>query len=285
MKIGFLGTGIMGFPMAKNLLAKSFDVTVWNRTLSKAERLRDFGAKIANDPREAVKDKDIVITMLSEPKAIWALMIDQGVLDSMKKDALWIDSSTVDPFFSKKMANIANKNGLRFLDAPVSGSKVPAEKKELLFLVGGNENDVKEAEPLFHAMGKGYIHGGENGKGSALKMVVNLVLGLNIAAVAEALSLGKSLDIEDTKIMEMLINGPLSSPLLKIKKDKILNREFSPEFPLKWMQKDLGLILKCAQETDTYVPITAVVKEMYQMAKRSFADMDITAIIDLYENK
>ncbi|RMG20474.1 MAG: NAD(P)-dependent oxidoreductase [Methanobacteriota archaeon] len=285
MKIAFLGTGIMGFPMAENLLKNGFSVAVWNRTIEKAKPLVSKGATLLKDLNGKIDEFDVVITMLAHPAAVKSVMLDNNVLTSMRSGALWMDCSTVDPYFSKEMATLAHENEVRFIDAPVAGSKVPAIKGELLFLVGGSETDLEEVTPLINAMGRGYVHAGPIGSGAALKMVFNMLLGIQIAAFSEALALAKGLGLKQDLIFDVILNSPIVAPYLKLKEEKIRKKDFSPEFPLKWMQKDLGLVSRSAQESNTALPLAHVVKEIYQMAKREFGEMDFSAITEFYDSK
>lgn len=284
MRIAFLGTGIMGSGMARNLLKRQFAVVVWNRTLSKAESLEREGALLAATPAEAVSDAEVVITMLADPAAVEQVMLHEGVLQTMKPNSLWMDCSTVDPYFSRRMGKIAAEYGIRFLDAPVAGSKIPAEKGELLFLVGGNKEDVDEAIPLFQAMGKGYIHLGDTGMGASMKMVFNMLLAIQVAAFSEGVNLAEHLGMPKTKVMDILLNSPIVAPYLQGKKDKMLQGSYEPEFPLKWMQKDLGLITHSGQNSSSPLPIASVVKELFQMAKGKYGELDFSAIFQYYRD-
>jgi len=281
-KIGFIGLGIMGSRMAANLLKKGFDLKVYNRTKSKAEALIGAGAEWAGSASNAGTDVDILITMLSEPGAVSSMALGKdGFLQVMRKNALWIDSSTVNPYYTGEMKQLASEEGIRFIDAPVAGSKKPAEKGELLFLAGGDKNDINEAVPLFDAMGKKFIHVGENGKGTSLKMVFNLLLGQAMHSFGEAMKLGRSLELDEKMLFDVLLDSPVVAPFIKLKRDKMENKEFSPEFPLRWMQKDLTLAAETAYEQGVKLKANDIVIEAYRNAiDNGRGDDDFSAIYD-----
>ncbi len=284
MKIGFIGLGIMGSRMAANLLKHSYDLIVFNRTKSKTEKLIKAGAEYTDDLTYLSKKSSIIFTMLSTPKVIEQIAFsEKGFVNSMKNNSIWIDCSTVNPGFSKIIAKKCHEKGIRFLDAPVAGSLKPAEKGELTFLVGGDLNVLEEIRPLLEVMGKKIIYAGENGKGSALKMIVNMLMGISMAAFTEAINLGTHLGFDQEKILDILLDLPVVAPILKPKKNKFLTQDFSPEFPLKWMQKDLHLASLTAYEQDISMPILNTVKEIFALAKQlGFSDEDFSAVYKVF---
>jgi 3-hydroxyisobutyrate dehydrogenase/glyoxylate/succinic semialdehyde reductase len=285
--IGFIGLGIMGSRMASNLLDKGFDLIVYNRTKDKAKDLLEKGARWADSPRELAQKSDIIFTMLANPAIVEKVAAgEEGFLSSMREGALWVDSSTVNPSFSRKMAKEASIHGLRFLDAPVTGSLKPAELGELVFLVGGNEKDLDEIRPYLNAMGKSIQHLGENGKGSSMKIIINLMLAQNMAVFSEAVSLGEALGLDKEVVIETLLEGPTAAPSLKLKKDKILSNQFEPEFPLEHLQKDLQLVSISAFESNLAMPIANVTKEVYALAKQQgLSKKEFSAIYSFLSNK
>ncbi|MBO8130445.1 MAG: NAD(P)-dependent oxidoreductase [Candidatus Marinimicrobia bacterium] len=280
MKIGFIGMGIMGSRMAKNLVKNGFDVSVHNRTYEKAKPVIESGAKWVNDIVILAKNSDIIITMLSTPEVVNEIACgERGFLTHMKKDSIWIDSTTVDPEFSIKMSKKAEKYGINFLDAPVSGSLIPAERGELIFLVGGKKEIFEKCIPLFNAMGKKYIHVGENGKGSALKLAANLLLGVTYMGFVEALIHAESHGIPKKLILDFLLNSHLTAPFLSAKRSKIEHEEFSPEFPLEWLRKDLFLCLATGYRNNVPMPATSVAESIYALAKNyGLSRDDFTAV-------
>ncbi|WP_028980153.1 NAD(P)-dependent oxidoreductase [Sporocytophaga myxococcoides] len=287
MKITFIGLGIMGSRMAANLIKGGNELLVWNRSQGKAEALKQSGAKLASSVVAAVKDADILITMLSSPEVIEEIALGkEGIIMNAKKNSLWINTSTVNPSFVEEMAAKAKEAGLRYLDAPVSGSKGVAEKGELIFLVGGDNKDLEDARPLLSIMGKSINHLGKVGDGTKMKMVINLVLAQSMIAFSEAVNLGVTSGLDESSIVNILSESPVVSPFLKLKKSKLESKNFSPEFSLKWAHKDLHLILQTAYESNISLPLTAIAKEVYGMAKQDGkGDEDISAIYEYLVSK
>lgn len=280
MKIGFIGLGIMGSAMASNLLKSDHQLYVYNRTKDKADTLIEKGAIWKDTPAELAKDIDVLFTMLEDPNAVENLAIGtDGFVNEMKEGSIWIDSSTVNPSFTKKMAGIALKNNIRFLDAPVSGSKVPAEKGELLFLVGGKAADMEEINPLFDLMGQKAVHMGDHGKGSAMKIMINQLLGQSMLAFSESVSLGMALGLDKKMAMDVLLNTPVTAPILNVFRYRLDEENYEPNFPLKHLQKDLHLFTETAFELNQAVPLTNAAKEVYAQAKqKGQGDLDFSSI-------
>lgn len=196
MKIGFIGFGIMGSAMAANLAKAGYRMLVHNRTRDKVETLLSNNVIWKSSPAELAAEADIVFTMLSTPEVVHDVSCgENGFLYAMRPGSIWVDCSTVNPSFSRRMGQLCREHSVSFLDAPVSGSKIPAEKGELLFLVGGDTDHVVGCSPYFDVMGKKYIHVGATGMGSAMKMVINLILGEAMLAFSEGMVLGEALGI------------------------------------------------------------------------------------------
>ncbi len=280
MKIGFIGLGIMGSRMADNIARTGFTLHIYNRTNSKTEELAYDNVIVKKSPAMVASESDIVFTMLSTPDAVQEVVLSEdGLISGMSKGKVWVDCSTVNPSFSKQMAELCDSFGFNFLDAPVAGSLIPAEKGELVFLVGGKKGVVKYCDPLFKIMGKKTIHVGENGMGSALKLVNNQIMGISMYGFVEGLLLGESLGIEKEKIFDILNGSPIAAPMIQLKKDKIQSKDYSPEFPLQWLQKDLHLATDTAYENNVALPATNVIKEIFALAKMAgLGEQDFTAI-------
>lgn len=280
MKVGFVGLGIMGSRMAANLLQAGHTLTVHNRTRDKAEALLGAGATWADTPAAAARGAECVITMLSEPPVVRAAAEGpDGLLDAMQAGALWVDSSTVNPSFVREMGAAAAQRGLGYLDAPVSGSRGPAEKGELAFYVGGEEAHLATARPLLEVMGGSISHMGPVGSGAAMKMVVNLLLGHGMLAFAEALVLGQSMGIGKEALLESLLGGRMVPGFLAGRKGKYASGQFDVDFPLKWLHKDLQLVSDTAYETGAVLPATHAAKEVYGLARRNgLGDLDAAAV-------
>ena len=284
MKVGFIGLGIMGSRMAANLQKKGHELVVYNRSREKADPLIANGAVWAPTPADVAKQAGVVITMLSRPDAVaeTALLGKHGFLNFLAEKSLWIDCSTVNPSFSRLMASEAAQRNVRFLDAPVGGSKGPAEQGQLLFFVGGEKADVDEARPLFEAMGKAIHHMGGHGLGSAMKMVNNVILAQAMAGFAEAVILGESLGIPRGLLFDTVLTSPVVAPFLAFKRSIIEEGRFDAEFPLQWMHKDLQLASDTAYETGVAMPLANAVKEVYALAKKNgLGEQDFSAVYKL----
>jgi 3-hydroxyisobutyrate dehydrogenase-like beta-hydroxyacid dehydrogenase len=273
LKIGFIGLGIMGSAMAANLLKEGYSLVVYNRTSVKAQSLVGRGAIQAGTPAAVGEQADILFTMLSSPQAVLETAVgEDGFLMSMKKDSLWVDCSTVNPSFSRQMANRADKLGVSFLDAPVFGSRIAAEKGELTFYVGGRAEDVENIRPLLEVMGKCVEHIGDQGMGASIKICFNLILGQAMLGLSEAIHLGESLGLPRAVLLESLLNAPVTAPTLLGKRSKIESGSFDPDFYLQWMRKDLQLAAQTGYEQNVPLPITNVAKELYTWEELNKAD-------------
>lgn len=280
MKVGFIGLGIMGSRMVKNLAANGYKVFTYNRTQEKAQEIATDRIEVLPTPANVAEESDILISMLSTPEAVQDMALgENGFLSTMSKGNVWIDCSTVNPSFSEQMADLTDQLGFNFLDAPVTGSLIPAEKGELVFLVGGKKTIVKYCMPLFKAMGKQTIHVGAVGKGSALKLVNNLIMGLSMYGFMEGLSLGESLGLEKEKIFDLMDGSPIAAPMIGSKRDKIVNENYDAEFPMQWLQKDLQLASQTAYEQGASLPGTNAIKEIFALAcQNGLAEKDFTAM-------
>jgi 3-hydroxyisobutyrate dehydrogenase/glyoxylate/succinic semialdehyde reductase len=282
MRIGFIGLGIMGRRMAANLLKHGNRLIVFNRTPDKAKPLIDQGAVWAPTPASVATQVDVLFTMLANPEAVKEVALgEEGLLNHLRAGSLWVDCSTVNPSFSRQMATEAWARGIRFLDAPVSGSKGPAASAELMFMVGGGESDFRACRSLLESMGSRIVHVGGHGQGTSLKMVINLLMGEAMAAFAEGMILGQSLGISQEMLFGILLGGPAVAPLAATKREKIESGKYDVEFPLHWMQKDLQLAAVTAYETGVALPLANVTKEIYRLAMRQGdGDEDYSAIYE-----
>jgi 3-hydroxyisobutyrate dehydrogenase-like beta-hydroxyacid dehydrogenase len=278
--IGFIGLGIMGSRMASRLLDLPAKVIVHNRTEEKAKTLIEKGAIWASSPVGVAKNVKLVFTMLSSPEAVYETAAsEEGFLKTLEPDSIWVDCSTVNPSFSRRMAEISRENNVRFIDAPVAGSKKPAETGQLIFLVGGDTVDIDACQPYFSVMGQQVIHVGEQGKGSALKMLANLMLGTTMLAFSEAVALGQAMGVSDEMLFDTFVKLPVVPPYFAAKKDKIKNEQFEPDFPLRWMLKDLSLVSLTAIESETAMPLTDVAKDVYRLASiHGLSELDFSAV-------
>ncbi|PAF40613.1 hypothetical protein CHH69_02080 [Terribacillus saccharophilus] len=281
--IGFIGLGIMGQNMAANLLEKGEELVVYNRTKEKAQTLLDKGAVWAESPQKVGEQADIVFTMLTDPAAVKAVASgDNGLFSGMKENSLWVDVSTVKPAFTKEMAEAARAHHIRFVDAPVSGSKAPAQQGKLHFLVGGDEQDVKEITPLLEKMGQSIQHMGVNGNGSSTKLAVNMLLVQSLTGLSEAIIFGEAVGLDREHLMDVLLALPVTSDIQAGKRDTILQQNFDPQFPLEHAYKDLQQISETAYEAGAPLPMTNSVKELYALAKKNgYGKQDVAAVYAL----
>jgi 3-hydroxyisobutyrate dehydrogenase/glyoxylate/succinic semialdehyde reductase len=280
MQIGFIGLGIMGSRMARNLLASGYDLVVYNRTQAKAEPLVAAGATWADTPAAAVREAEVLITMLSTHVVIQTLAVEEdGFLAAMPRGCHWVDCSTVHPGFVRWMAGLAGARGVHYVDAPVAGTKGPAADGELTFLAGGRREDIDFCQPLFDSMGQRVIHMGGVGQGAAMKMAVNLMLGSAMAAYSEALVLGESLGLSRQMMAEVLLEAPVCAPFLKAKQALIDQGNFDAHFPLRWMRKDLQLAAQSAYEQGVALPALNAIKELYALAEKDgMGEKDFAAV-------
>ena len=287
MKIGFIGLGIMGSRMAANLQKHGYSLVVFNRTRAKAEPLLGPCGTFSDSPAKLAEQVDVLFTMLAHPDAVeQAALGRNGFLNHLKPNALWVDCSSVNPSFSKKMAAAAAAGQIRFIDAPVTGSAPVAADGKLVFWVGGDAVDVEALRPLLLCMGNKIVHTGGNGTGTSMKMVINLLLGNAMAAFAEAMALGEGLGLSSKLLFDSSLGSPAVAPFLASKREKIDNRNYEAEFPLRWMQKDMHLATVSAYEAGVAMPLTNTAKEMYRLAMRDgHAAEDFSAIYEFLRNK
>jgi 3-hydroxyisobutyrate dehydrogenase-like beta-hydroxyacid dehydrogenase len=284
MKIGFIGLGIMGSRMAANLQKHGCELVVYNRSQEKASDLLRNGAAWADSPAAVAGQVQILFTMLSTPDAVRQVAAGpSGFFDHLKPGSLWVDTSTVNPSFSREVAEEAHRRNLRFVDAPVAGSRGPAEKGQLLFMVGGSAEDVEEIRSLLGYMGQKVIHAGEIGMGTSLKLVFNHLLAMSMISFAEGLILGESLGLSREMLLDALQGSVIVAPSALGKRSKIEAGDYSPDFPLQWMQKDLQLVSISAYENNTALPLANLAKELYMLAVQAgLAEADFSAIYKLF---
>lgn len=284
-KIGLIGLGIMGRGMALNLLKKGAELTVFNRTRAKCDEFAAQGAHVARNPREVAERSEAVITVLADPQSVEQVVYDEnGVISGAHPGMIFIDSSTVSPATSRKLAAAFKERGVPMLDAPVLGSKLHAESGELIFLVGGPREVYESCKDILELMGKKLIYIGENGLGSAAKLANNLVAAITLQATCEGLVFATKAGIKPEVMLQVLLSGGARSAMAEIKGPMILKRDFEPHFYLKLMHKDLGLALATADELDVSLPVTAIVGEIFGAAKaKGKADYDFSAVITLLE--
>jgi 3-hydroxyisobutyrate dehydrogenase len=249
-RVAVLGTGIMGGPMARNLLRAGNDVTVWNRTERKAQPLEQEGARVAATPVDAVRDAQVVLTMLADAPAVEETVIRSGGLDAMPVGSLWIQSSTIGVAATERLSELAGGLGIAFVDAPVLGTKKPAEDGQLFMLASGPAEARAECKPIFDAISRGHVWLGEAGLGTRLKLVVNSWILCTMENLAETLVLAETLEVDPRSFLEAISGGGMDMPYAHLKGEAMLNRSFASSFPLAHARKDVGLILDAAGEVE-----------------------------------
>ena len=286
--VGMIGLGLMGKPMAANLLKAGFSLVVWNRTGAKAEELVRAGAKLAGTPREAAAASDVLLTIVSDPPALEAVLWgDMGALAGLRRGSTYIDSSTVAPALARRIAAACAERGVEFLDAPVTGGTWGAEKGELVFMVGGKQETLEGVAPVLGALGKRWFYLGPHGAGQTVKLAMNMILALQVDALAEALALVTAGGVPGERLVEVMQSSMARSPLLDIKAPMMLERKYAPSFPLRLMHKDLGLALDLANQLGVALPATAAAREIYNAVKGAAknADPDYAAVARFWQNR
>ncbi len=278
--IAFIGLGAMGGPMAANLIAAGHALRVWNRSPARAQPLVAAGATACPSIAEAVRGAQFVVSMVADDLATRAVMLGEGgVLASAAPGTLILDCSTNTPAMVREVASAAAARGIAHVDAPVSGSLAQARGRELVFMVGGEPADVDRVLPLLQAMGRSHRHMGPSGAGATIKLINNMLSGTVNAAIAEALLVAQAAGLDPEATQFVLGEGAAGSRLFKTKMPKIYARDFSPQFQLALMEKDLRYFLSLAQELDRPVPIASLVRSQMQAARRAdLGGLDVSAV-------
>jgi 3-hydroxyisobutyrate dehydrogenase-like beta-hydroxyacid dehydrogenase len=289
-KVGLIGLGLMGQPIGMNLLKAGHPLTVWNRTASRANELVAMGAKLAKSPKEVAAASDVLMTIVSDPPALESVLWgadgkDSGALAGLKPGSTYIDSSTISPVLARKIATACAERKVRFLDAPVTGGDWGAKKGELVFMVGGEAATLKAVEPILGVLGKRWFHLGPNGAGQTIKLAMNMILALQVDALAEALALVTRAGLKGEDLVEVMQSSMARSGVLDIKAPNLLKGEYKPSFPLRLMHKDLGLALELANQIGVALPATAAARETYNYVKGAAKeDLDYSAVMKFWKS-
>jgi len=263
-KVGFIGLGIMGMPMARNLIKAGFEVVAYNRTVSKAEALVKEGARKANSPRELAKECPAVITIVSDTPDVEAVILGtNGIIEGIKPDSVVIDMSTVSPQATQNIAARLKEKEVHMLDAPVSGGEQGAISGTLAIMVGGDAEVFERCRPIFEAMGKNIVHVGPNGMGQTVKLMNQILVAGTLNAVAEALVFGQKAGVDLEKAINAIKDGAARSWQLENLGPRIIKRDFSPGFMIDLIQKDLNLVMEAARAMKTPLPVTSLVHQIY----------------------
>ena len=273
MKIGFIGTGLMGFPMAKNLLDKSLDLNVFSRTIEKAKPLEKIGAKISNSLSEAVKDVDIVITMLTDDDAVEKVLSDQDFQENLKKGSTVVDMSSIKPKIAIKYGKLLKDKGINFLDAPVSGGTIGAEQATLAIMVGGDQKVFDQIKDVLKVMGNPTLVG-PIGSRQVSKLANQIIVGVTIGAVAEAITLCEKAGVDGNKFIKALAGGFADGKILQNHGKRMIDKDFSPKGKVSTHLKDMNNILECAGDFNTTLPISNLIKDMFKSLVENGNDND-----------
>jgi 3-hydroxyisobutyrate dehydrogenase-like beta-hydroxyacid dehydrogenase len=277
--VGFIGLGLMGKPMAQNLLKAGFPLIVWNRTAAKAEELVRGGAKLAAHPSEVAESADVLITIVSDPPAVEEVLFKEGTLKALRRGSVLVESSTVSPDLARKVAAACAERGVDFLDAPVTGGNWGAEKGELVYMIGGSKEVYERVKPVLDVLGKRFFLLGPNGAGQTVKLAMNLLYALEVEALAESMALVRAAGIEAEKLVEVMQSSMGRAPLLDVKVPSLLKHEFPASFPLRLMHKDVRLALELAHKHGIELPAGAAAYATYSAVKdQSTDDPDYAAV-------
>jgi 2-hydroxy-3-oxopropionate reductase len=282
--IGFVGLGIMGLPMARNLMKAGHRLVVHNRSREPVEQLVGEGADGADSPRQVAEVSDVVITMLPDsPQVQEVFEADDGLLAGAREGELLIDMSTISPVVTKELARTAGERRVQTLDAPVSGGQPGAVRGELSIMVGGSKEDFARAEPLLESMGHP-LHVGGTGMGQVVKACNQIVVAVVIQAVSEALVLGSKSGVDPEKVIEALSGGLAGNKVMEAKRSNFLEHDFAPGFRVELHHKDLGIALATAREAGVALPVTALVDQMLQTLQvKGRGGLDHSALLTLVE--
>lgn len=283
--IGFIGLGIMGKPMARNLLKAGYSLVVHNRSRPAANELEKEGARVAGSPQEVAAQTEIIITMLPDSPDVEKVVAgNRGVFEGAQPGTLLIDMSTISPVVARRLAAEAEARALDMLDAPVSGGEVGAISAALSIMIGGKAAAVERAMPIFQALGKNIVHVGEAGAGQVTKAANQVVVGLTIAAVSEALVLATKAGVDPAKVRQVLLGGFAQSRILDAHGQKMLERNFKPGFRIRLHEKDLSIALATAREYGVSLPLTAIADQMMiTMKATGRGDLDHAGLVTLIE--
>ena len=261
--IGFIGIGLMGFPMAKNLLKSGYNLKAYNRSQDKADRLKEFGAEISTSIKGVVTNSDVVIAMLTDDAAVEKVMGSDEFISNIKESATVIDMSSVNPVITKKYAEILKEKNINYLDAPVSGGTIGAEEASLAIMVGGNEKTFKECYDLLKILGNPTLVGPVT-SGQISKLANQIIVGVTIGAVAEAVTLCEKSGTNPSKMIEALSGGWADSKILQTHGKRMIGKDFSPKGKTTTQLKDMTNIINAGKAVDTHLPISSLIKEMYK---------------------
>ncbi|MFZ3216042.1 MAG: NAD(P)-dependent oxidoreductase [Candidatus Acidiferrales bacterium] len=271
--VGLIGLGLMGRPMGRNLLKAGFPLVVWNRTAARAKELVSEGAKLAESPRETATAADVLITIVSDPPALEEVLWGpQGAMEGLRRGSAYLDSSTISPELARRTAAACAERGVDFLDAPVTGGDWGAKKGELVFMIGGRAEVLERVRPVLEVLGKNFFLLGPNGAGQTVKLAMNLILALEVDALAEALALTTAGGVPGERLIEVLQSSMARAGVLDVKAPLMLKEEYAPSFPLRLMHKDIRLALELARQQGINLPAATAAFGTYSAVKDTSTD-------------
>lgn len=281
LKVGFIGLGLMGIPMASNISKKGFELTVFNRTREKTSNFKKFGVHIADSPKELALISDIVITMVTGPQDVMQVLFgSNGVVKSGKKGLIVIDMSTIGVKAAKRFGEKLKKIEMEFIDAPVTGSVVRAKSGELTIFVGGEEKVYKRVKKVLEAIGSNIQYMGPIGSGQAIKLINNSIIAAQLTALAEGMLLADTLKLSRKRVADVLSTTPLASPMINMKLPNMVNNNFPTAFSMKNHLKDLKLAL----EENNSLPLLKLVGKLYKKGvENGLSELDNSAILQVLE--
>ena len=288
-RIGLIGLGLMGRPMGMNLLKAGHQLTVWNRTPERANELVAGGAALAKTPHEVAEASEFLLTIVSDPPALESVLWgrdgkNDGALAGLRAGSIYVDSSTISPSLVGRIAAACRERGVRFLDAPVTGGDWGAREGNLVFMIGGDAETLRDAEPILGVMGKKWFHLGPSGAGQTVKLAMNAILALQVGAMAEALALVTRAGLKGEQLVEVMQASMARSGVLDVKSPLMLKGDYRPSFPLRLMHKDLGLALDLANQLGVALPATAAAREVYNFVKgEAKEDLDYSAVMRFWK--
>ena len=284
MKISFIGTGLMGFPMAKNLLQKKLNLKIFSRTLKKAKPLEEFGGKVKLSLGEVVKDTDFVFTMLTDDDAVEKVLGNSDFLKNLKPSSTVIDMSSIKPKIAIKYGKLLKENNVNFLDAPVSGGTIGAEQGSLAIMVGGDQKIFDNAIDVLRIMGNPTLVG-PIGSGQISKLANQIIVGVTIGAVAEAITLCEKAGVDGNKFIKALSGGFADGKILQNHGKRMIKKDFSPKGKVSTHLKDMNNILECANDFNTQLPISNLIQSMFKsLVDNGNSDDDHSALYKEIEN-
>jgi 3-hydroxyisobutyrate dehydrogenase-like beta-hydroxyacid dehydrogenase len=284
-----IGLGLMGRPMGMNLLKAGHQLTVWNRTPERAQELVKAGAILAKTPREVAAASEFLLTIVSDPPALDSVLWghegqNDGAIAGLRAGSIYVDSSTISPSLVRRIAAACKERGVRFLDAPVTGGDWGAREGNLVFMIGGDAETLRDAEPVLGVLGGKWFHLGQNGAGQTVKLAMNAILALQVGAMAEAIALVTKAGLKGEQLVEVMQASMARSGVLDVKSPLMLKGDYKPSFPLRLMHKDLGLALDLGNQLGVALPTTAAAREIYNYVKgESKEDLDYSAVMRFWK--